>query len=221
MAAPGNSAMAAYAAQMRQQAQDISDAAADMAVSKAFLAAAASAAPGRFIDRALDMYRRWSARKRYDERVVIIKLSGTITSTTTNSQVTDDYQVPADEALFIFALKGLLGFNAFTTETLTITGLGNPSMQDRVFIKAQNCRITLKDQDEPRDIIADAESLVLADVLPASGGELFVFPEPDLAPPGHKLKATMSLTDTAASIIGGSTDYGLYLIGKQIRIEDR
>lgn len=218
----GNSMAAnALSSQMRLHAQQMADSAADQAVEKAFLAAAASAAPGRFIDRALDAYRRWAARKRYDERVVIVKLSGTITTSTTNYQQSDTYQVPADEALFIFAIKGLLGLNAPTAETLTITGLGNPDVRSRIALKAMNCRISLKDQDEPRDIVADAESLVLADILPGSGGDLFVFPEPDLVPPGHVIKATMALTDTTASVVGGSTDYGLYLIGKQVRIEDR
>ena len=169
---------------------------------------------------ARDLYARFlKNNSRQDETAILISLLATINSSTSGAQATDEYTVPSESVLYIEQIIGIVAFNALTSETLSITGVGNPDFVQRLQIKASNCRVKLQDLDGSRDFTSDGDEVPLSAFIPQAGGRAVIFPEgrPEMVPPGHKLKLTARLQDTTAAILGAETVYGLVLIGKLIR----
>ena len=178
-------------------------------------------APARFRDLALDFHKRFKAKNAVDEELVLIDMMATISSTTASATANSaKYAVPSESGLYIQELHGIVALNEPRSETLAITGLGNPDVMARILMKAMNCRVTLRDLDEPRDIMPDRTEVPLAPFVSAIGGKPIILPQggPDFVPPGHNLQLTAKLKDTNAAIIGGETLYGFVLVGKQVRL---
>lgn len=177
--------------------------------------------PSRFLDLALDFHKRFKAKNEVDEELVIIDMMATISTSTANSTANSaKYTVPANSGLFIQELHGIVAFNDPDAETLNITGIGNPEVIGRTLLKAMNCRVTLRDLDAPRDIMPDRTEVPLAPFVASIGGRPIILPPngPEFIPPGHNLQLTAKLKDTAGAIVGGETQYGFLLVGKQVRL---
>lgn len=177
--------------------------------------------PMSFYDFALGLHKRFKLKNRFDEELVIIDATAAISASTSSYTASSTkYMVPGEMGLYIHELHGICALNAPTSETLAIAGLGNPSVGERIFMKAMNCRVTLRDIDEPRDITPDRTEVVLAPFVGAIGGKPLILPEgrPEFIPPGHNIQMTAKLKDTTASVVGGETLYGFLIVGKQVRL---
>jgi hypothetical protein len=145
-------------------------------------------------------------------RGVTIGLEASLANTT---QTTDTYKVPGDQDLVVFTIQGYLSFSAINSEPLFDTYLKlDPS--ERWFLKSQNCYVDLADIDRSLKV-TDARSIPMSAITPPVGQPL-VFPveAPLLFPSNHNVRATFSLIDGTAAVVGNSTKYGLMLTGALI-----
>lgn len=147
--------------------------------------------------------------------VIVVLRTPLNTTTTSNS---DTYRVPNPYNLLVQRVRGMFGFRALTSETLTITGVGNPDIIERVMMHASNCRVELKNDDKDYDVI-DNQQLVLAPILPELGGAPVEFDPPLNVLTGQTLKMTVSLNDTTTAVVGGNSEYGLVLEGVLVRTD--
>lgn len=151
-----------------------------------------------------------------DYQPVIIVLRQPLNTTTTSSN--DTYRVPDPYHLLVQRVRGHFGFKALTSETLTVTGVGNLDVREHLLMKAQNCRVDFVNSDKKYDIINN-QQLVLSSILPELGAEPIVFDPPLNVLTGQTLKATMTLTDTTASVVGANAEYGLIIEGVLVRTD--
>ncbi len=151
-----------------------------------------------------------------DYRDVLIRLRGTLTTATTST--TDEYKVPTTHMLLIQEIRGTVAFNDPDGETLSITGLGNPFVLDRIAIKGMNCRATLQNTDRSAEnIIGENRNVPLSSLMEVGGGAPVKFSPPHPVLAGQALELAVELTDTAAAIVGGSTDYGILINATLVR----
>lgn len=162
------------------------------------------------VHRAAEVYARYEKKKGVDAQAVVVPLIVTLpTSGGAYTATYDTFVSKSDHILLVREIRAIVALRAPTTETLTIANIGNIGIQDRVALKAGNARVTLKIPDQTFDLTEDAVSLPLS-ALP------IVFPEGRelVLTPNQKVRMTVALTDTTASIYGGSTDYGIVLVGQ-------
>lgn len=151
---------------------------------------------------------RWSS--------VNLRLRVTTTSNNTGGEV--NYRAPSNYNLLLFEIHGHLAFNAWTTETIAIAGVGNPLVYERYALKASNCRVAFSNTDrEGGTRIFDTNDKPLSNLLPLTGGNPLKFNPPQIVRNGENLRMTLTMQDTGATIIGGSTDYGLDLTALLVR----
>ena len=149
-------------------------------------------------------------------RPAAVTIAVAINTGTSGGSASDDFRVPEDEDFVIEEIRGHLSFNNWDGETLTITGLGQPTPTDRIAIKAYNARILLENIDSKRKLF-DENDISLGDILAASGGQpirggsglrpAFVIAH------GQTLRMTATLRDTASALVGGESNYGVTLVG--------
>lgn len=149
------------------------------------------------------------------ECVAITMRTRLLAGTTSGQQ---NFRVRSNHVLLITTIRGHLAFNDLDGETLAITGLGNPDMHDRLFIKAMNCRMDLMNQDRNIKIFEGGQTLPLAQLLPMTGGEPIRFDPPHIVMPGQTIQLDTTLNETAAALVGGSTDYGVQIDGILVRV---
>lgn len=177
-----------------------------------------------FRDYALKEWAQWADGGRRTKRKIAIPLIATIDSDTTNSEGTDTWTALSDEVAFWEEVRGTLRVNDWSGESLAMSAIGNPGVRDRLLVKASNCRIKLEDVDDSLPLVqtgTNEATIALADILPAIGGKPLPYLVPELFPPGHKIKMTATLQDTASDIIGAETEYGVVLIGTAVRLPRR
>lgn len=160
---------------------------------------------------AAQTFQLFQQRKAVDAQAVLIPLIVTLpTSASAYSATYDTFVSKSDQILLISEIRPIVAIRAVTSETLTITNVGNlNSVREREAMKAGNARATLKLPDQNWDLTEDAVALPLntAPIILPRGRELVI-------PPTQKVRMTVALTDTTAAIVGGSTDYGVLLIGQ-------
>jgi len=149
------------------------------------------------------------------EQVAITMRTRLTTSTTSGNQT---FRVRSDCALLIKSIRGHLAFNDPDGETLSITGLGNATVLDRIMIKSMNCRLQLENQDRTVPLFAGGQDLPLSQILCHIGGKPVEFDPPHIVLPGQTLSLNTALQDTASAIVGGSTDYGVQIDGYWLRV---
>lgn len=148
-------------------------------------------------------------------RWVFPTLAVSLTTTTTSD--VNEYKLPNTHHLLITKIQGHLAFNNPDGETLSITGLGNPSLRDRIALKAMNCRMKLINTARTGEQIFPNNDLALSTLIEAAGGGPIELPTPHFIHAGDTLEMTAALQDTAAAIVGGSTQYGVVVHGLLIR----
>lgn len=143
------------------------------------------------------------------------QLRAAITTSATTGTVT--YRTPANFNGLLFEIQGHLAFNAVTTETQSIAGIGNPGILERIALKAMNSRIALQNVDRGWKLFSTADK-PLSSILSILGGKPLVFNPPYILSDGEALQMDITSQDTAASVIGGSTNVGLDLIALFVRV---
>lgn len=148
-----------------------------------------------------------------DLRGVGIALQASLSSTTPG---TDSYRVPADQDLIVLGLQGYVTFPTLQTEPTAILTFLNLDPSERIFVKAQNCLARLENVDRSLGVF-DARDIPLASVTPPVGAPMY-FPleMPYVVPATHTLRATFTLQDSTAAIVGNASGYGLLLTGTLI-----
>lgn len=155
-------------------------------------------------------------------RGVIIPLYATLLSTTTTGY--DTYRVPTTHDLLIEEIRPhLLALDISTELYATIDAnlhMG-PTMEDRLILKASNCKVDLKNSDREQKVIEN-HSLVLVSLMKPVGDSLKFGTTPHKVPAGETLRLDVALQDSDHTLTGvastGSTQYGLVLVGKLVRV---
>lgn len=146
---------------------------------------------------------------------VCVNLQVSLSATTTSGN--DTYKVPSDRVLVIKAVHGYLRFTDFTNEVALAAVLGtNVAPTERAYVKAQNCLVELKNADRSM-LWTERNNPPLATLMPRMGRPLELPKEmPFILQPTETMKASFSLQDTTAAIIGAATIYGVSLVGALI-----
>lgn len=158
-------------------------------------------------------------------RGVIIPLFARLAATADSGSQT--FRAPATHKLAIKKIYGHIALNALASETLDLSAVmvGNftnsPMLSERVLMKAMNARLTLKNTDRSQNIIDGGfNSLTLVSLLPMFGGQVADFSDaPHILPAGETLELAINLVQTAASILGGATEYGVIIVGDYVRVK--
>lgn len=143
------------------------------------------------------------------------QLKSAITTSATTASVT--YNAPANFNMLIQKIRGHLAFNNGDGETLSIDGIGNPFVKDRMLLKAMNTRLALQNTGRTAKVFSTAD-LPLSSILESVGGKALDFSlAPLVVPDGEGLQLDISTQDTASALIGGSTDMGVELVALFVR----
>lgn len=171
----------------------------------------------------LRQFTRWRFKTPVDPddyRWANVLMKATVT-TAASSPATQNYRAPANFHMLIFGIEGHLAFNAITSETLSITGIGNPDVANRMLIKSMNARLAFTNTDRNGGTkIFENNSVALSSILPSVGGEPLKFNPPHVVPNGENLALDITMNDTTAAIIGASTDYGVNLKALFVRARE-
>lgn len=124
-----------------------------------------------------------------------------------------DWNGPANFYSLIFGIEAHIGFNDVSTETLAISGLGNPDVDTRLLAKQQNYKVSFENTDRSGGAKIFDSALRLSSL--AFPGKWM--PIPLIVPKAETLKVTIDSVDEASDITGGSTDVGLDLWMFQVR----
>lgn len=162
-------------------------------------------------------------------RVVAIPMYVTMDGTTQSGY--DTYRVPTTHDLVIEQIRPHLVLMSIANEGGAKGDAGEPgsviltgkvtltSYRDRLAMKANNCLLDLKNTDREQKVI-DNHSMCLGTLHEAAGGmpiDLGATPQKVLA--GESLRLDVRYADVVtATVIAGSTQYGIVLIGKLIRV---
>lgn len=150
-----------------------------------------------------------------DFRWASIQLRARLTTSTTSGQV--NYRAPANFNMLIFGIQAHLALNDPDGETVTVTGIGNPDVVSRMLMKAMNARVALQNSDRPGGAkIFEQNDKPLGNLVVPIGKPLEFFP-PHMVKDAENLQMDVSLQDTAAAIVGGSTDYGVDILALLVR----
>lgn len=145
-----------------------------------------------------------------DLRPLQLTLQASLNSTTAGSS---DYKIPKDQDAFIFSMQGFVRMPTLNTEPQTILGYLNLDPSERIYVKTQNCLVQLQNIDRSYTVMEE-NSLPLSAITPPYGSPLYYPVEaPLVLPAGHTFKATFTLQDSTAAIIGNASNYGISLMG--------
>lgn len=138
----------------------------------------------------------------------------TVTVGGTNVDDNDNtYNGPANFVSLIFGIEAHIGFNDISTELLSISNIGNPSLPDRIMLKAQNYNVSFENIDKEGGAKIFNSAKRLSSLLP-SGVWL---PIPIVVPKAETLKVTIDSVDEAADVTGGASVVGLDVWMLQVR----
>lgn len=143
----------------------------------------------------------------------------------------DIYRVPTTHDLVIEQIRPHLVLLDPTNEGGVIGTVGEPGSviqtgkitltgyRDRLAMKANNCLLDLKNSDREQKII-DNHSMTLGMLHEAAGGAIVDFgATPHKVPAGETLRLDVRYAALLpAPLIAGSTQYGIVLVGKLIRV---
>ena len=153
-------------------------------------------------------------------REVVVPMMAVLQVGTTSGS--DKYVVPGDHMLLIHEVRGHLILKALTSETASITGIGNPGYLDRIAMKAMNCKVGLSNNEAKLDILGDSNKNTLGHLIGLPGSRPVRFDKvPQKVLRGATLLATVELVDTTASVVGGATEYGLTIVGTLVKVRER
>ena len=123
-----------------------------------------------------------------------------------------DWNGPANFYSLILGIEAHLGWTDISTETLSISGLGNPLTEDRMLAKAQNIKVSLENTDRTGSL-----SYFTNKRLSSFVKGIVWFPIPIIVPRAEAMKVSVAYVDEAADMVSGSTDVGLDLWALQVR----
>lgn len=127
---------------------------------------------------------------------------------------TDTYQVPSDQELVVYGVSAYWRSSALATEpALNAAIFTQMSPSELQVARLGNCIATLENKDRNLPVF-DARGIYLSAITPPLGSKLqFPVQAPLLFPASHTVKATFTLQDTTAAVVGNDADYGLLLEG--------
>lgn len=156
-----------------------------------------------------------------DYRWATVQMKQTVTTGNAAGVPTTSYRAPANFHMLVFGIEGHLAFNSLSSETLSVSNIGNPSVQDRLLIKAMNARLAFTNTDRNGGTkIFENANLPLASVLDYLGGQPLAFEPPHVVPNGENLQLDITMSDTTAAVIGGSTDIGINIKALFVRARE-
>lgn len=157
-----------------------------------------------------------------DFRNGAVTLRSRVTSSNASSPPNDEakFSVPDTHNLLIWGIRGHVEFNAPTSESAALSVFGNADIRDRIALKAMNARLSLQNETNSEALFMNKE-MPLSSLLEVAGGKPLDFALPMIVPGNNVLAMAVSFLDqSTASIIGGSTDYGLIFEATLLRRRD-
>ena len=139
-----------------------------------------------------------------------------ITMTLGGANVDDDdntYNGPANFVSLVFGIEAHLGMNDISAELLSVSNIGNPSLPDRLMLKAQNYKVSFENIDKE----GGAKIFNSAKRLSSLMHPGVWLPIPIVVPKAETLKVTIDSVDEAADVTGGATVVGLDVWILQVR----
>lgn len=146
-----------------------------------------------------------------DVKWVVVPITVTVGGSNQDDQ-DSDWNGPANFYSLILGIEAHVGMNDVSTESVAISGLGNPSVDERMLAKAQNYKVSFENTDRSGGMKIFDGPIRLSSLLPGKW-----LPVPVIVPKAETLKVTIDTVDEAADITGGSTDIGLDLWILQVR----
>lgn len=138
-----------------------------------------------------------------------------ITVAVNGSQVDDDddtYNGPANFVSLIMGIEAHIGLADVSSESVAVAGAGNPTISDRLLLKAQNYKVSFENTDKQGGAKIFAAPKRLSSLLKS-----IWLPIPIIVPKAETLKVTIDSVDEAADVTGGETEVGLDLWILQLR----
>lgn len=144
------------------------------------------------------------------------------------AKTSQKYLVTTDWKMLIWEIRGFVALLDYTNEYKDFTntgdatkGLGtfanNPSVLDRLALKAMNAQVTLKNVDTKLSLMKE-NPVTLSTLIPAAGGAFLTFHDPHVVRPGHSLELSVTLSNNDVKMLGGKTRYGLLLVTTYLRV---
>jgi hypothetical protein len=159
-----------------------------------------------------------------DYRNIEVTLRSRVTLATAAAPPNNEstYRVPTSHKLLVWAIRGMLAFNAPASESAAIGNLGQPDVRDRMALKAMNARLSFVNNDLSGEKFFDNKDLPLSSILEVVGGKPIEYPVvPGIVNPGQTIEMDVTFLDAAtAAVIGGSTDYGIVLDACLLRVSE-
>ena len=169
----------------------------------------------------LQQFTRWGMKwplSPEDYYCTSIQLVAAILSGTTTGQV--KHNCPSNFVTLIFGIEGHLAFNLPASETLSVTNLGNLTVQDRVLLKAMNTRLALQNENRKAYKYFETADKPLSAILKTAGGTPLEFMPPIIASPADVLVLDISTQSTESTIVGASTNVGVDLHVLRVRASE-
>ena len=133
-----------------------------------------------------------------------------VSLTSVITTLSDDLEVPTEWDFEVFAIGAFIGLPNFASEDLSV-GPINPPYEDRLLIKANNCRVSLNLKDRTGSEVFDNVEIGLDELMKAPMPvAAFGIPRWTI-PGGVTIEATFTLQ--TAALAGQSSKYGLRLFG--------
>ena len=126
----------------------------------------------------------------------------------------DTYNGPANFMSLIFSLEAHIGLNDVSAESTAVAGAGNPTIDQRLLLKAQNYKVSFENADRSGGAKIFNAAKRLSSLLVPGGIWL---PIPIIVPAAESLKVTIDSVDEDANVTGGSTDVGIDVWVLQLR----
>lgn len=125
----------------------------------------------------------------------------------------DEFKIPSEEDFIGTRLQAYMRFPTLNTEPTLILGWQNPPFPERLAIKGQNCTFQLQTRDKSRAHIDNHDGTLLS-ILPPWGEPMqWTLEAPFKAFSNVVLRATFTLQDSTAAIVGNETIYGIRFDG--------
>lgn len=153
-----------------------------------------------------------------DYREIAVPLLAALTTSTVTGS--DKFRAPSTHNFAITEIRGHILLRDLSTESQAVSAVGNPSFPDRVAIKASNCRLALQNTDRTQKIFETSAQLSIGTFVEFAGGRPMVFDRPQILPAGENVQVDFTLVDTASDVVGGTTEYGIILIGALVRVKN-
>lgn len=153
-----------------------------------------------------------------DYRCVAITIKVSLTTNALSGSLS--YRVPATFNLAIERIVPHLQIADFSAETSSLGNIGQStdtlSFENRVNVKLMNCNINMQNSDRNQPLFDNGPINLYA----LARNPIDWTSKPHIVPASELLSGDATLVDTDSAVVGGSTSYGIVLLGTLVRVKN-